>query len=111
MNAVGGEVWRRRFTRVPEGRFRRCRTWRGVSLMWFSLRAPDGALRLNQACGPDALARQGHMQISRRINAPPRDQKWRPHPYPLPGQRLSIFSILAPERAKKLSIGVHGFAE
>src|SRR5712664_2637814 len=30
---------------------------------------------------------------------------------PLPGQRLSIFSILAPERAKKLSIGVHGFAE
>src|SRR6266849_2979276 len=30
---------------------------------------------------------------------------------PLPGQRLSIFSILGPERAKKLSIGVHGFAE
>ncbi len=30
---------------------------------------------------------------------------------PLPGQRLSIFSILRPERAKKLSIGVHGFAE
>src|SRR5712692_4892096 len=30
---------------------------------------------------------------------------------PLPGQRLSIFSILAPERAKKLSIGVHGVAE
>src|SRR5712664_28609 len=30
---------------------------------------------------------------------------------PLPGQRLSIFSILAPERAKKLCIGVHGFAE
>src|SRR6266849_6041190 len=30
---------------------------------------------------------------------------------PLPGQRLSIFSILGPERAKKLSIGVHGFEE
>src|SRR5216683_1288620 len=30
---------------------------------------------------------------------------------PLPVQRLSIFSILGPERAKKLSIGVHGFAE
>jgi hypothetical protein len=30
---------------------------------------------------------------------------------PLPGQRLSIFSILAPEREKKLSIGVQGFAE
>src|SRR6266849_846951 len=30
---------------------------------------------------------------------------------PLPGQRLSIFSILRPEREKKLSIGVHGFAE
>src|SRR6266852_627936 len=28
---------------------------------------------------------------------------------PLPGQRLSIFSISGPERAKKLSIGVHGF--
>src|SRR5712692_6244089 len=28
---------------------------------------------------------------------------------PLPGQRLSIFSISSPERAKKLSIGVHGF--
>jgi len=30
---------------------------------------------------------------------------------PLPVQRLSIFSILGHERAKKLSIGVHGFAE
>src|SRR5260370_1634392 len=30
---------------------------------------------------------------------------------PLAVQRLSIFSILAPERVKKLSIGVHGFAE
>ncbi len=30
---------------------------------------------------------------------------------PSPFQRLSIFSILGPERAKKLSIGVHGFAE
>src|SRR5712692_6611210 len=30
---------------------------------------------------------------------------------PLPVQRLSIFSILGPERAKKLSIGVHGLAE
>src|SRR6266852_8637979 len=30
---------------------------------------------------------------------------------PLPGQRLSIFAILGPERAKKLSNGVHGFAE
>src|SRR5216684_8788054 len=29
----------------------------------------------------------------------------------LPGQRLSIFWILGPERAKKLSIGMHGFAE
>src|SRR6266852_5652725 len=28
---------------------------------------------------------------------------------PLPVQRLSIFSISSPERAKKLSIGVHGF--
>src|SRR6266436_2199511 len=34
-----------------------------------------------------------------------------PCPFPLPVQRLSIFSILGPERAKKLSIGVHGFAE
>src|SRR6266446_6600580 len=34
-----------------------------------------------------------------------------PCPFPLPVQRLSIFSILAPERAKNLSIGVHGFAE
>ncbi len=30
-------------------------------------------------------------------------------PRPLPGQRLSIFSISGPERAKKLSIGAHGF--
>src|SRR5713101_8365466 len=30
---------------------------------------------------------------------------------PSPPGRLSIFSILGPERAKKLSIGVHGFAE
>src|SRR6266851_3668748 len=46
----------------------------------------------------------------------------KPHPHtlpcpcslssiPLPILRLSIFSILRPERAKKLSIGVHGFAE
>src|SRR5713101_6601916 len=35
----------------------------------------------------------------------------RPFPIPLPVQRLSIFSILRPERAKKLSIGVHGFEE
>src|SRR5260370_31824366 len=35
----------------------------------------------------------------------------RPHPNPLQGQTLSIFSILGPERAKKLSIGLHGFAE
>ncbi len=30
---------------------------------------------------------------------------------PLPVERLSIFSILGPERAKQFSIGVHGFAE
>jgi hypothetical protein len=35
----------------------------------------------------------------------------RPFPIPPPVQRLSIFSILGPERAKKLSIGVHGFEE
>src|SRR6266849_5190162 len=34
-----------------------------------------------------------------------------PFPFPLPVERLSIFSILGPERAKKLSIGAHGFAE
>src|SRR6266849_6346855 len=34
-----------------------------------------------------------------------------PCPIPLPVQRLSIFSVLGPERAKKLSIGVHGFAD
>src|SRR5216683_8415462 len=34
-----------------------------------------------------------------------------PFPIPLPVQRLSIFSILGPKRAKKLSIGVYGFTE